>query len=230
MKRKLFQPNTLLCFSPPVMIATIIIETGLALWILTRYTINKPRRIMIALLVLLAAFQMAEFNVCSSALPDLIWSRLGYIFITLLPALALHLVVLMRGEHRPRLVAMGYTLAATFVLAFAFAPTSLNRGVCTGNYVIFALAQPLSLLYGYYYFGLEIAGLGLAMAPLVKPDKTIRTTMQWLVVAYLTMMVPTLIISVILPAAHLGIPSIMCGFAVFFALILGLKVAPLANK
>jgi hypothetical protein len=230
MKRHFFRSNTLLCFSPPVMVATIVIEIALALWVVSRYTINKPRRLMIALLVLLASFQLAEFNVCSSALPDLIWSRLGYVVITMLPAIALHLVIVLRGNRQKLLVTGGYILAISFAAAFAFAPSGLNQGVCTGNYVIFALSQPLSMLYGLYYFGLELVGLILTIMPLNRPARTTQTMMRWLTLAYLAIIVPVLVILVILPATRLGIPSIMCGFAVFFAIILGLKIAPLAKN
>jgi hypothetical protein len=222
------QPN-LICFSPPVMIATIFIELGLATWVFARYAVGSSRRLIIAMLICLAAFQLAEFNVCSPALPDIVWSRIGYVFITLLPAFGLHLVTRLRRENRPTLTTSGYAIAGLFAVAFAALPTALNRGICTGNYVIFLLAQPLSTLYGYYYLGLVLLGLALALWPLRHASATQRIALHWTAFGYLAFSVPTLIINFLLPLTRLGIPSIMCGFAVILAIILGLRVAPLAK-
>lgn len=227
--KKFFAPNTLLCFSPAIMVATIIIELSLALWVFTRYATRTSRRLILLLLVFLAAFQLAEFNVCGSAIPDLIWSRVGYIFITMLPPLGLHLIVRLRRDHRPKLVGTAYLAAAAFALAFGFLPSGLNQGVCTGNYVIFLLAPTLSMIYGIYYLGFVF--LGLLMA-LVRPAHTTgkqRTALSWTAIGYIAFTLPVLIIDLILPYIHLGIPSIMCGFAVILAIILGIKVAPLAE-
>ncbi len=229
--KRFLSSNTLLCFSPPVMIATIIIELSLALWVLLRYATNTPRRLIIAMLVLLAGFQLAEFNVCSSHPVDLLWSRIGYVFITLLPPLGIHLVLKLRQKNRHALVVASYAAAITFATAFAFLPSSLNQGVCTGNYVIFRLGEPLSALYGYYYIGLVLIGLVLALQPLpTRSPEARRESVRWLAVGYLAFTIPTLIINFLLPATRLGIPSIMCGFAVIFALVAGLKIAPLAKN
>ncbi len=228
--RKLLSANTLLCFSPAVMVATIVIELALAAWVITRYAVNRPRRLILTLLVLLAAFQLAEFNVCSSALPDVIWSRLGYIFITFLPPLGIHLVCQLRSERRTRLITASYTLAAAFAVTFALSPSGLNHGVCTGNYVVLALSQPLAALYAIYYYALELLALGLALMPLPKAKTSVKHALRWLALGYVLIIVPTFLLVALLPATRTGIPSIMCGFAVLFALILGLRIAPLAGR
>ncbi len=227
--RKIFRPNTLLCFSPPVMVATIIIELGFALLVLARYALTSARRIIIAILICLAAFQLAEFNVCGASPSQLIWSRIGYVFITLLPPLGLHLILKLRSRRQPVLIGAGYTVAIGFAAAFVFLPSSLNAGVCTGNYVIFLLAQPLSTLYGLYYSSLVGLGLVLSLIPVGSHNSRQAAALRWTAIGYLAFSAPTLIINYLLPTIHLGIPSIMCGFAVIFAIILGLRVAPLAT-
>jgi hypothetical protein len=47
-----------------------------------------------------------------------------------------------------------------------------------------------------------------------------------MVLAYLSLLVPTTTVNLINPETVRGIPSIMCGFAVIFALILGLYILP----
>lgn len=224
--RRLLPANTLLCFSPAVMVITIIIELALAVWVLLRYGCDRPRRLILALLVLLAAFQFAEYNVCGSPSPTLLWSRFGYVCITLLPALGLHLASLLRGGRARGLVIAGYALAIAFAATFAGAPVIVNTPVCTGNYVIFNLAQPLSQWYAFYYFGLEAAGLVVALQPIKRA--TNRLAARWLALAYGCIMLPTLVLFMVLPSTRAAVPSIMCGFAVLYALIIGLRVAPLA--
>ncbi len=212
------------------MVATMIIELGLAVWIVTRYLLGSRQRLIVVLLVLLAGFQLAEFNVCGSEAADILSSRLGYIFITLLPAIGVDLVVRLRQEKRYALVLACYAMALAFVAAFAFVPQSVNQGVCEGNYVIFALKASLSSLYGFYYFGLEFLGLGLALLPMEKPKANLQRSLYWMAAGYVSIIAPTLIIVVMLPATHVAIPSIMCGFAVIFALILGLGISPAISK
>jgi hypothetical protein len=228
---KLFRQPTLLCFSPPVMIATIAIELALAGWVFAKYATSTTKRLIVTLLFCLAAFQLAEFNVCSSAPVDLFWSRFGYIFITALPPLGIHLILKLRHESRPKLLAPSYASGTAFAAAFAFLPTGLNHGVCTGNYVIFLLAQPLTQLYEIYYFVLVMIGLWLALNSIdSEAPASRRRSLSWTVIAYLVFCVPTLIINFIIPTTKVAVPSIMCGFAVGFAIIIGLKVAPLALK
>jgi len=228
---KLFRQPTLLCFSPPVMIATIIIELALAGWVILRYATSTSKRLIVTLLLCLAAFQLAEFNVCSSAPVDLFWSRLGYVFITALPPLGIHLILKLRRESRPALLAFSYLASGIFTAAFAFLSTGLNHGVCTGNYVIFILAQPLSLLYEIYYFSFVLIGIWLALRPTPNaPSPAQRRSLYWMVAAYFAFSVPTLVINFLLPSTKAAIPSIMCGFAIIFAIIIGLKVAPLVLK
>jgi protein-S-isoprenylcysteine O-methyltransferase Ste14 len=86
----------------------------------------------------------------------------------------------------------------------------------------------LADLYSLYYYVLEGIGLALALVPQKKLEPNQKTALKWMVAAYAAIIVPTFTVTVLLPYTHLGIPSIMCGFAVIFAIILGLKVAPLA--
>ena len=212
------------------MIATMVIELALAAWVIVRYASRTPQRLIVAMLVLLAAFQYAEFNICTNSGLGLMWPRLGYDFITFLPPLGIHLITRLRREERPGLVMASYGAAAVFAATFSFGSSSIISGVCGGNYIILLLQPYLSNLYGIYYFGLEFIALGLALAPVRNSSPQLRSALRWIGLGYLAMIVPTLVIYFVLPTAKVAIPSIMCGFAVILALIVGLRVAPLAAK
>lgn len=221
--------NTLACFSPPIMIATVAIELGLAAWVLLRYRLNSTRRIMLAILVCLAGFQLAEFSVCGQYGSSLVWSRLGYVLITFLPALGIHLALNI-GHLRSKFTVVPYALAAGFAGLFAFLPSELNSSVCTGNYVVFQLSAGLSVYWMWYYLGGVAVGLALAARGAATGRVPTRPAFLWLALGYLSFILPSYSIYWLAPATGRGLPSIMCGFAVLLALIIGLKIAPRTNS
>lgn len=212
------------------MIVTILIELGLASWVLARYTLSSQRRVVVALLVALAGFQIAEYGVCSGAEATLLWSRLGYILITLLPALGLHLIGLL--SHRPaRFVTRAvYVVAGGLALTLAVVPSTLNQAICTGNYTIFHLSEPFNAIWSLYYGLTLLTGLAWALVSSSLASGHRKKALLWLSVGYASFMIPSIIIYYWQPTVRAGIPSIMCGFAVILALILGLKITPLTNR
>lgn len=221
--------HRLFCFSPPVMIATVVIELGLAALIIIRHQLNTPRRVMIAILVCLGGFQLAEYSVCGQHGNAMAWSRAGYVLITMLPALGLHLVALLY-RSRSRLVYAAYAVAIGFAGIFAIAPNQLNQHVCTGNYVIFLLGQPLDAAWSSYYMAFVLIAAGLAALGTQRAPRKNRRPLFWLCIGYLSFTAPSFLIYYLAPAIGLGLPSIMCGFAVILAVIIGLKIAPQTNQ
>jgi len=61
-------------------------------------------------------------------------------------------------------------------------------------------------------------------------DSNARKATIGLMLGYLVFLVPTAIANTVRPETRAGIPSIMCGFAVIFALILGLYIMPLVSE
>ena len=128
----------LFCFSPPVMLATFLIELGLAIYALVHFKSTQLTRLIALLLVFLATFQLAEYMVCGGlGLNGVDWSRLGFIAITALPPLGLHIAHEIAGRKNRPLLAAAYVSAAGFAGYFAFATTAFVGNQCQGNYVIF---------------------------------------------------------------------------------------------
>ncbi|MCA9345794.1 hypothetical protein KC871_04250 [Candidatus Saccharibacteria bacterium] len=227
--------NTLFCFSPPVMIATFIIEISLALYVMLRFHRNEITRLIVATLLMLGLFQLAEYFVCGGAsLSAGQWSRVGYVAITALPALGLHMMFALNKSSANKMVMTAYASMAGFMAYFLLSPTAFAGHQCTGNYVIFQLGALPSLFYGLYYYGWLLAALlvGARFLYTMPPSaKTERKTTKALMVGYAVFLVPTAMVYAINPQARAGIPSIMCGFAVLFALILALYILPeIGNK
>ena len=228
--------TTFACFSPLVMIATFLFEIGAAIYVAWRYTFTAVSRIGILLLLLLATFQLAEYNVCegSFGLQSVEWARVGFVAITFLPPLGIHLATVIAKKstrYRYLLVAV-YSAAVAFAITFLSETNGMQGGDrCMGNYVIFEVAPATSQLFAYYYYGLLAVGVGLSIfLARNATQKRVRYALYWLAAGYSAFIIPTTTVNIVDPSTIAGIPSIMCGFAVILALILVARVIPLTQQ
>lgn len=213
------------CFTPEVMLATFVIEIFIAAYAYLKFRATLFGKLSVLTLLLLGLFQLAEYQICSGNNP-IFWARLGFIVITLLPPLGIHLVSIVTGNRK--FLQFAYTLAGVFALIFAFAPKSITGGVCGGNYIIFNTAQELYWTYGIYYFSLLFLGILGALSELKnirrKADKNF-SLLLWLIMGYFSFMVPMGFVYFIFPETAMAVASVMCGFALTFAIILGFVIA-----
>lgn len=215
------------------MVATLVVEFALAIYVFVRTKPSLVKRIAIATLVLLGVFQLAEFMVCGAYNEALVnvASRAGYIAITFLPALGIHLANAIAGRSKNWTTIVAYSLAGGFAIYFGFAPAIINSSICSGNYVIFNLKYYDSQIYTIYYFGLLFAMISLtAQLASMQKNSRKRSALRWLMVGTLVFLVPTGMVYWFNPSIELALPSIMCGFAVLYAIILAGKIVPLATK
>lgn len=210
------------------MIATCVIETTLLIYILVRHRLTPLGRLVGTTLALLAIFQLCEFNVCTNGGPSAAaWSRVGFAAITMLPPLGLHLIRMISGRRVPRLlVALGYVSGLTFAAVLGLGVGVFHSHVCAGNYAIFQLRPPLGGIYFGYYYGWLIIGIGLSLWLSTTAVRRVREALVLQAVGYLTLLLPTGIVNDLNPKTISGIPSIMCGFAILYALILVFAIMP----
>lgn len=211
--------TTLYCFSPPVMLATFLIEVGLIVYTLWRYKLNTISKLVVAMLAFLAIFQMAEYMVCGGlGISGVSWAQVGFVAITLLPPLGIHLATEINGGKHHWLALTSYGTAAVFVSFFILVSSAVDRQVCGGNYIIFNMHSSIAWLYGLYYYGWLMVGViyTWTQANHTK-NKGVKRGLQTFTAGYALFMLPTTTVNVIDPSTIRGIPSIMCGFAVLFA-------------
>jgi hypothetical protein len=222
--------RTLYCFSPEVMVATFLIELILAGYVLFRYHVTRFGKVAAGVLLLLGTFQFAEYQICTATSGvSMVWSRVGFVAITLLPLAGLYLVFLV--SHKPHFLKLGYAATAAFVAYFVFVPKSITGALCGGNYVIFNTSNDLYLLYGIYYLGFLLLGIWESVEKLADYERNTnrKRALQWLIVGYLSFMGPMGVSYLLFPATRNAAASIMCGFALTLALILAFKIVPLYN-
>jgi len=212
------------------MVATCIIEVSLFIYTVIRYRMNVITRLAAATLLLLALFQLCEFHVCRSGWIAGTWSRIGFIAITMLPPLGIHLVYTISGRGWRPLKWIAYASGATFAVMFGISKSAFAGHVCAGNYAIFQLAPRLGGFYfGYYYTWLFI-GIGLSLYFSIKAKLLVREALILQALGFLVFVLPTGVVNELNPATISGIPSIMCGFAVLYALILVFTILPRVNN
>lgn len=224
----------LYCFSPPVMIATFIIEISLAIYTVWRYKLNPITRVTTAIFICLAVFQLAEYNICTETwgVDSATWGRIGHVAITFLPPLGIHLVAKLAGEKRRWPYIAAYAFGVLYALYFMLATQGVSAATCLGNYVLFEQGVWSGWPYAIYYYGLLLAAIGYALwlAGSKKVGPPVRKSLHALVMGYLLFMIPTTAVNLVDPSTISGIPSIMCGFAVLLAIVLAFAVLPFAHE
>lgn len=211
------------------MIATFLIEIAFAVYVVYRYKLTPITRLVVGILLGLAMFQLAEYNVCTIAggLDNETWTRIGYVAITLLPPMGIHLATKLAGQTQHLLVTSVYAAAAFFVAIFLFAGHGVQLQQCLGNYAIFKILPGIETLYTLYYYSLLLLGVGYAwMAAQTTKLRRKKQALHGLAIGYMAFIVPTTIVNIVDPSTLAGIPSIMCGFAIILAAILVLIVLP----
>ena len=213
------------------MLATFLIEIGFAAYVLWRYKFTPITRLIVALLVLLAAFQGTEYLLCGGwGVDGGMWSRIGYGAITLLPPLGIHLAYLLANRKPAVVVGLGYASCAAFLGYFVFATQAISGHTCYANYVTFDTADASTIPYTMYYYGWLFVGTFLTFSWASTLDKHRRAALYALMGGYLALLIPTTTITLLWDETLAAIPSIMCGFAIILAGLLTLKVAPESIK
>ncbi len=219
----------LFCFSPPVMLATFLIEFTFAAYTMWRYKLSTVRRLAVAMLLALGTFQLAEYMLCGGlGWTNVEWARIGYGSITLLPALGIHMIVSLSGKKKPLLIGAAYASCVAFVSYYLILHGAIDGQSCAANYAIFD-TKSSSFYYMLYYYGWLFAGTYLAMRwGKELPER--RKALQSMAIGYMTFILPTTAFNIIDPATTHAIPSIMCGFAVLFAFTLVSQVLPNSSE
>lgn len=206
-----------------------MVEICLALLVVWKYRAWPVSRLIVATLTCLAVFQLAEYMVCQGAMGmnSIEWAKTGFVAISLLPPLGLHIASEMSGRTFGKQVMAGYGLAAAFSAYFLFSTQGISGSVCGGNYVIFDLAPHAVNAFTVYYYVSLTLGLVLSLHWARRSkDQHIASALKGLSAGYASFMIPTTAVNIVNPATVSGIPSIMCGFAVALAFVLVFWVMP----
>jgi hypothetical protein len=212
------------------MLVTLIIEFSLAIYTIVRYKMTTISRLAVAILIVLGFFQLSEYTICGGlGLTHIEWAKLGYITTALLPAFGIHLIIAIADKKKPLLISIAYATSAIFVIYYLLNNGAISGHQCYANYAVFYAHGLMSQLFGIYYFCWLVVGFCLAWHWSNQlPSK--RKALRAVILGGLIFIVPTYFFNVIDPSTTKGIPSIMCGFAVLFALVLVIRILPISCR
>jgi hypothetical protein len=216
------------------MLATFLIEAFLAIFIWLAFPRSKFLSLSVVILLCLASFQVAEYQVCGSSASNLLsWTKLGLVGISFLPALGMHLIGAV--TRKSVLIPIGYILAAGYAILFVFVPGATSEAACFGNYVMLHITQGwIGWIYELYYSTFVILAIVELTHRLMGPDSSPRGYSSKLIamvlVGYLSFTVPMALIDLAVPQLRPATPSFMCGFAVLLAVTLSVFAVPLYSR
>jgi len=212
------------------MLATFIIEISYIIYIVLRYKANRLTKIGLGILVSLAIFQLAEYIICiRPSLGGAVWAKVGFVAITALLPLGVQFVYALVGRGWNWLIATAYGSSTLWMLFFVFYPGILQNYGCGGNYAIFTIKPGFgSAFLLFYYFWLYVGTLLALKLVLTQKKETpaVRRSLALFIVAYLALLIPTTTVNALKPETFVGIPSIMCGFALIMATIITFLIIP----
>ncbi len=189
------------------MVATCIIEVALFIYTVTRYKLTVFTRLAVVTLALLALFQLCEFHVCRSGWIAGTWSRVGFMAITLLPPIGIHIIRNITGRGWRVLTWIAYATGAIFAGVLGFSKTAFVGHVCAGNYAIFQLVPRLGGLYFGYYYSWLFIGIVLSLYFSIKARPLIREALILQAMGFLIFVLPTGVVNDLKPQTISGIPK-----------------------
>lgn len=228
-----------MCFSPEVTLTTWIIEWLFAWWAWAQYRTTQFGRLLTAILVLLGGYQLTEFMVCQgNGQPNVWWGRVGFVMISFLPILGLHATVILDREFGKTSflkvswwgVKVGYIVCALLSALFLLWSSAISSAQCMPNYILYGYNAWFFQAFGWYYFLYLFWSLAHLVELAMEPESRHRQISLWLAIGYLSFIVPTFVVTTVLPAMMIGFPSVLCGFAIFFSFIIVGRVLPLYHQ
>lgn len=216
--------STFYCFTPPVSFATFLIEFIFAFYVLYKYKPTLFSYLCVLTLMCLGLFQLSEFLICTTPYFDFA-IKMGFISITLLPALGLHIATILTGKGK-RITALSYLAASGFIIALLFVPEIAFLASCQPHYVDVRSINPLfGYLFAAHYGVFMLLGI-LLLGNSIRKRIGDKKQQKWMIVSYLVFIVPSLGLTYMRILSDSSIISVMCGFALITAVIFVFIIIP----
>ena len=210
-------------YSPQLSLVTGAFEVAVALWALRS---SGRREILVPtalLLFALAGYQFLEVLVCGAP-GDATWPRLAFADVVWLPPLGMWLVLTMSAPRhrvlRP-LVQASFVAAAGLSAWILLTPDFVTSSVCDAVFATYGHGTPYYDAYGaFYHVGLAGILFGGGFALVHTDDRARRAHIADVQLGVLGFVVPALLTEVLVPNLNTSTPSVMCHYALVFAVFL----------
>ncbi|MFO0746939.1 MAG: hypothetical protein U1F43_14900 [Myxococcota bacterium] len=206
-------------YSPILSLATAAFELGAAAWVWRAPGRREVQRLVAALLVLLAGYQLIEVAVCGSDNAP-IWARLAFADVVWLPPLG-WLLVWRLSRRRPlwrRAGQVALVLAGGLTVWVMLDPLFVTGSVCKAVIAIYTNPTNALEAYGAFYhiglWGMIFGGLRVALTARDERDRQHAGDVVTGTVAFVVLALTT---EIVFPGAKGATPSIMCHYAIALA-------------
>jgi hypothetical protein len=214
-------------YSPILSIVTAAFEILVAGWAIATRFGDGSREVVgttIAILLLLAGYQLAEVAICADVTAAGLLPRLAFIIVTWLPPLGLLLIAQLR-QPRSRtssVIAHGMLAVAAGVVVWIIVDRSFaSASVCNAVYARYTYAMPRFVIYSsYYWLGLLAMVVLSGYGAIAGKDERRKRQLALLFGGTLAFVLPSIGLSWFVPPARGALPSIMCHLALLLAICL----------
>lgn len=213
-----------MCFTPTISLATALTEWILATILLLFFRKTVFRLYFAVLIYVLGFYQFTEFMLCTGS-SALLWAKLGFVTYSFLPAVALHSILKIFKRKAPlfwiyliptlasilALSTSSFIISASCMSVFVQVKTMLHNPnlLSRGIYFIYAL----------YYFGFILLTLLIVIKDYLHQKNKIKREIDIIeVIGAATMLGATFILIIVFPYLRFRFPSVLCFFAIFFAI------------
>ena len=208
-------------YSPVLSLVTAAFELGAAVWVWRAGGRRSIQRLLVALLVLLAGYQLIEVLVCHSD-NDPFWARAAFADVVWLPPLGCLLLLRLAnpaGRGWRRAVQVQLALAAVLTVWVFADPLFVTGTVCKAVIALYTHPTNALEVYGaYYHIGLWAMLVGGLRVALGAADPVDRQHAGDVVLGTGAFVVLALTTEVVFPGARGATPSVMCHYALLLAL------------
>ena len=211
-----------MCFTPQVSFTIFAIEFILGLIVLWKTPKGKYRMTYILsaiILFCLGLYQFSQFGLCMFSNINF-WGRFGFLAYNILPALGLHLAYSLTNKKNHSIYAI-YAFPIFFGLAAVFLKGFITSAECSTVYVIVnhAWSGLWTNIYGIYY-ALFIVLMAMVLWETIQKERNSqkRKILRTGLFGVLVFTIPTFVLVILLPELKIAFPSILCEFALLFAI------------
>jgi len=207
-----------MCFAPYVSLSTFVIEFLLAAFFLLKSPRDNLNRIIALMSLLLGFYQLNEFLICVSGVG--LFTRLAMMTAAVLPALGItYALIMFREKIKFRWHLLIYSPAIFFILMFGVFDYFKESAVCSSIFIQYPDAGLLGMFFGLYYLVYLVAGLIMFyfVASRVKSMYEKRLVHLGMLGIFM-FTVPTFVFLLFLPALRIQFASVLCEFALLFAI------------
>ncbi len=211
-------------YSPGLSIATATFEITVAIWALRGPGNRSIIRTTAAILLFLAGYQIFEVGICANSAASGFLPRLAFIDVAWLPPLGLLLIAKLQRPRSRLTYGNAYAMFAAalgIVVWIALDGGFVSSSVCNTLFARYTNPMPRFTIYaGFYWLGLlgMIVHSGYGVRTCSDPHR--RRLLFQVFAGTLAFLIPSLVVSSYLAPAEGALPSVMCHFALIFAVFL----------